>query len=202
MARFHSHSSACAAGGTIRRRKHYTPPTIAIDQPTGPIAQQGMLQFTLGASRGLFSKVSATLEQNGKTIPLFDQAAPEGAATKHTDADHVQVTRPIGKAVLPDLQQAPPGSGHGGATVVSPHSRVTATASKDIQIRLSRPNRRPLDEALPQSRRLGFVVYRDASDVTPFALVTEYRAIRRRAGLPALRSALKVAFSACCTISR
>src|SRR6476469_1638046 len=104
------------AGGGYVAAGNTTPPTIAIDQPTGPIGQQGTLQFTLGASRGLLSKASATLEQNGKTIPLFDQAAPEGATTKHTDADHVQVTRPIGKTALPDLQQGT--------------ARITVTASR------------------------------------------------------------------------
>src|SRR6185436_13318991 len=93
------------AGGAYVAAGRTTPATIVIDQPGGPIGQQGTLQFTAGASRGFFTKLEASLEQNGKTFPLFDQSAPapESVAVKHVDADHLQVTRPIGKTVLPDL---------------------------------------------------------------------------------------------------
>jgi len=188
------------AGGAYVAAGNTAPPTIAIDQPTGPIGQQGMLQFTLGASRGVFSKVSATLEQNGKTIPLFDQAAPEGATMKHTDADHVQVTRPIGKAVLPDLQQ-------GAARITVTASRqsflrireVTTTTSKDIQIRLEPPRIAVLStKHCLNHGGSEFVVYRATPpDVDSSVRVgdIEYRGYPAAgAGLPASDPALKVAF--------
>jgi murein DD-endopeptidase MepM/ murein hydrolase activator NlpD len=190
------------AGGGYVAAGNTTPPTISIDQPTGPVGQQGTLQFTLGASRGLFSKVSATLEQNGKTMPLFDQAAPEaeGATTRHTDADHLQVTRPIGKVALPDLQQ-------GAAKITVTASRqsflrireVTTTVSKDIQVRLEPPRIAVLStKHYLNHGGSEFVVYRATPpDVDSGVRVgeIEYRGYPASgAGLPASDPALKVAF--------
>ena len=48
-----------------------TPPTITIEQPAGPVGQQGTLQFTVGTGRAIFAGIDATLEQNGKTYPGY-----------------------------------------------------------------------------------------------------------------------------------
>src|SRR4051812_36029901 len=190
------------AGGGYVAAGNTTPPTISIDQPTGPVGQQGTLQITLGASRGLFSKASATLEQNGKTMPLFDQATPEaeGTTIKHTDADHVQVTRPIGKVALPDLQQ-------GAAKITVTASRqsflrireVTTTVSKDIQVRLEPPRIAVLStKHYLNHGGSEFVVFRATPpDVDSGVRVgdIEYRGYPASgAGVPAADPALKVAF--------
>jgi hypothetical protein len=117
-----------------------TPPTLTIEQPTGLVGQQSTLQFTAGAPRAFFTRLEASLEQNGHTFPLFDLASPGSATVKNLDADHVQVTRPIGKVSLPELQQGP-------ATITITATRdsllrmrsVHTTVTRDIQVRLEPP---------------------------------------------------------------
>src|SRR5690242_8597394 len=99
-----------------------TPPTLTIEQPTGLVGQQSTLQFTAGAPRAFFTRLEASLEQNGHTFPLFDLASPGSATVKNLDADHLQVTRPIGKVSLPELQQGP--------------ATITITATRDSLLRL------------------------------------------------------------------
>ena len=68
-----------------------TPATVVIEQPTGPIGTSGVLQFTAGAARSFFTRLDATLEQNGRTYPLYSVAEPGAATLKHLDAEHLQV---------------------------------------------------------------------------------------------------------------
>lgn len=97
--------------------------TVTIEQPTGPVGQQGMLEFVAGAPRGRFTTLEARIEQNGKSFPVFALNAPAGATVARIDEDHLRISRPIGKAALPDLQQGP-------ARVV-----VTATRTSFLRIR-------------------------------------------------------------------
>jgi murein DD-endopeptidase MepM/ murein hydrolase activator NlpD len=117
-----------------------TPPSVSIDRPTGAVGQQGTLQFTVGAPHGFVSALSASITQNGNTYPLYSLDAPHDAAVSHTDPDHVQVTRPLGKISVPELQQ-------GSATITVTATRtsflrlrqVEASATRDVQIRLEPP---------------------------------------------------------------
>jgi hypothetical protein len=188
------------AGGAYVAAGTTTPPAITIDQPTGPVGQQGTLQFTVNVPRGILSKLSATIEQNGKTTPLFEQSTPEGAIVKQTDADHVQITRPIGKTVMPDLQQ-------GKAKITVAASRqsflrlreVSTTVSKDIDIRLE-PPRIAVVSTKHYLNHGGseFAVYRATpADVESGVRVgdIEYRGYPASgAGIPGADPALKVAF--------
>lgn len=137
--------AAAMAGGVYFAAGQTTPATVSIDQPTGPIGQAGTLQVTAQVPRARFSKLEAVLEQNGKVFPLFSLADPNqatisGADAKRTDLDHLVITRPIGKAAIPELQQGP-------ATIRVTAGRTTflrirdlmTTASKDIQVRLEPP---------------------------------------------------------------
>jgi hypothetical protein len=132
---------AALAGISYLAAGRTAPATLVIEQPTGPVGQQGILQFTAGTPRGAFTRLDATLEQNGKTVSIFDQnGVPEGATVKRVDADHVQVTRQIGKAALPDLQQ-------GQATIRITAVRtsflrlrdITTTATRDVKVMLEPP---------------------------------------------------------------
>jgi murein DD-endopeptidase MepM/ murein hydrolase activator NlpD len=128
------------AGGAYLAAGQTRPPTLSIDQPTGPIGQKGTLQFTAGVPRTVFATLEATLEQNGKTYPLFNIAAPEQAEVKRADADHLVVTRPIGKASIPEIQQGP-----AKVTVTATRTSflrirdVSTTVSKEIVVRLEPP---------------------------------------------------------------
>jgi murein DD-endopeptidase MepM/ murein hydrolase activator NlpD len=190
------------AGGAYVAAGRTTPATIVIDQPAGPVGQQGTLQFTAGASRGFFTRLEASLEQNGKSFPLFDQAAPaaDGVTVKHVDANHLQVTRPIGKTSIPDLQQ-----GAAKITVTAVRESflrirdVTTTVSKDIQVRLEPPRIAVLStKHYLNHGGSEFVVYRATPpDVESGVRVgdVEYRGYPATgAGLPGTDPALKVAF--------
>ena len=117
-----------------------TPATLVIEQPAGPIGTSGVLQFTAGAARSFFTQLDATLEQNGKSYPLYSAAEPGAATLKRLDADHLQVSVPIGKGAIPDLQQGP-------ATITITAVRtsflrlrdVSTTVTKDVQVRLEPP---------------------------------------------------------------
>ena len=179
-----------------------TPPTITIDQPTGLVGQQGTLQFTAGAPRGFFTRLEASLEQNGKTVPLFDLASPDTAKVTHVDADHLQVTRPIGKVSVPDLQQGP-------AKIIVSATResfmrlrdVHTTVTRDIQVRLEPPRIAVLStKHYLNHGGSEMVIYRATpADVESGVRVgdVEYRGYPASgAGIPAADPAVKVAFFA------
>lgn len=189
------------AGFTYWSAGQTTPPTISIEQPAGAVGQQGTLQFTAGVGRAIFAGLGATLEQNGKTFPLFTLEAPGTATVKRIDADHLQVSVPIGKAALPELQQ-------GTASVTVTASRtsflrirdVHTTVSKTFEIKLEPPR----IAVLSSKHHLNhggaeFVVYRATpADVSSGVRVgaVEYRGFPAAgAGIPGDPS-LKVAFFA------
>src|SRR5262249_46032687 len=81
------------------------PPRIAIDKPDRVIGQASTLDVTAEAPKNRFTALTITLEQNGRSYPLY---ALNGAAANVTvtqpDATHTNVTRPIGKQSIPELQ--------------------------------------------------------------------------------------------------
>ncbi len=179
-----------------------TPPTITIEQPAGPVGQQGTLEFTVGTGRAIFAGIDATLEQNGKTYPLYTMANAGSASVKRVDADHLQVSIPIGKAVLPELQQ-------GTASVTVTASRtsflrirdVHSAASKTFEIKLEPPRIAVLSSKHYLNHGGSeFVVYRATPpDVLSGVRVgtIEYRGFPASgAGIPAADPSLKVAFFA------
>jgi murein DD-endopeptidase MepM/ murein hydrolase activator NlpD len=131
---------AALAGGAYLAAGRTSPATINITRPDGIVGQQGTLEFTAGAPRGRFTRLAATVEQNGRSFPVFSLDAPEGASVDRPDADHLRITRAIGKVSLPDLQQ-------GDARVVITATRtsflrlrdVETVASRDFQVRLEPP---------------------------------------------------------------
>jgi len=193
---------AAMAGGVYIAAGRTTPATLTIDQPTGPVGQQGTLQFTAGAPRGFFTRLEATLEQNGRTFPLFSIAAPGDASIKRVDADHLQVTRRIGKVATPELQQGP-----AKVTVTVTRTSflrirdVHTTVTRDINIRLDPPRIAVLStKHYLNQGGTELVVYRATPpDVDSGVRVgdVEYRGFPASgAGIPATDPALRVAFFA------
>src|SRR4051794_24186301 len=95
------------AGGAYVVAGRGAPPTISIDKPDRPVGQKSDLQVTAGAPAGTLTTLTISLEQNGKTTPLFTLDAPQSATTAQSDATHVRVTRPFGKQGVPELQPGP-----------------------------------------------------------------------------------------------
>jgi murein DD-endopeptidase MepM/ murein hydrolase activator NlpD len=128
------------AGGAYVAAGRGAPPTLTIDKPDRPVGQKSELQVTAGAPAGTLISLSISLEQNGKTTPLFTLEAPESATVTQSDPTHIRVTRPFGKQDVPALQQ-------GAARIVVSATRksmlnlrtLSASAAKEVQVRLEPP---------------------------------------------------------------
>jgi murein DD-endopeptidase MepM/ murein hydrolase activator NlpD len=132
--------AALAAGVTYVIAGRGAPPVIAIAKPDRFVGQAGTVDVTAAAPKARFTALSVTLEQNGKSTPLYSSASPGTATIANVDANTLRITRPIGKRDLPELQQ-------GAARIVVTATRpsllnlrqLTSTASKDFQVRLEPP---------------------------------------------------------------
>ena len=137
---------AIAAAGTYYVAGRGAPPHLTINKPDRPIGQVGAVDLTAEAPNAKFTTLTITLEQNGKTVPLFTlDSAPGAAANKdatvtQVDRNHLHISRPLGKQSVPELQS-------GAARVLVTATRpsflnlrpLTSTASKDFQVRLEPP---------------------------------------------------------------
>src|SRR5262245_41179470 len=83
------------------------PPTLAISNPDAVVGQRGELALSVGAPRDSLIAVSAVLEQNGQSFPLFALDAPGTATLNQAAPDRIDVSRPFGKADIPALKQGP-----------------------------------------------------------------------------------------------
>src|SRR3981189_812540 len=91
------------------------PPHVAIEKPDRFIGQAGSLDVTADAPNARFTALTITLEQHGKTVPLFTLDGPQTATVTRVGGNQIHVSRPLGKQSVPELQS-------GAARVV-----VTAT---------------------------------------------------------------------------
>jgi murein DD-endopeptidase MepM/ murein hydrolase activator NlpD len=129
---------ACVAAYTIAGRG--APPQLTIGKPDRFVGQAGSLDVTADAPNAQITTLTITLEQNGRSIPLFSLDGPQTASVTRVDRSRLVITRPLGKQSVPELQS-------GAAKVVVTASRpsflklrqLTSTASKDFQVRLEPP---------------------------------------------------------------
>jgi murein DD-endopeptidase MepM/ murein hydrolase activator NlpD len=116
------------------------PPHITIAKPDRLVGQTGTLDVTADAPVAKLTALTITVEQNGKTFPIYSMTPADAATTSRADPNHVHVSRPLGKQSVPDLQA-------GSARVVVSATRksflnlrtLSSTASKDFQVRLEPP---------------------------------------------------------------
>jgi murein DD-endopeptidase MepM/ murein hydrolase activator NlpD len=116
------------------------PPRITIGKPDKVVGQTGALEVTAEAPNGRLTALTVSLEQNGRTTPLFTLAGNASPGLTQVDRDHVRLTRDIGKRTLPELQA-------GAARIVVSATRpsflnlrqLSSTATKDFQVRLDPP---------------------------------------------------------------
>ena len=141
--------SLLAAGAAFWFAGRGAPPTITIERPERVVGQTGSLDVVVEAPGGRFTSLTVALEQDGRTIPLFNLegdlqsgvvTGAEGGAITQTGPDTVRVSRPLGKQSVPELQQ-------GAARIAVAASRpsfltlrtLSTTASKDFQVLLDPP---------------------------------------------------------------
>ncbi len=115
------------------------PPRIAIIKPDRAVGQAATLELTAESPNALFTALNVSLEQNGRSVPLFSLDKPTATVT-HPDANRIQISRPVGKQSVPELQ-----SGPARITVTATRPsflklrQLTSTAAKDVQVRLEPP---------------------------------------------------------------
>ncbi len=131
---------ALAAGAVFVVAGRTAPPTLSIDEPQKAIGQAGTLQVTASAPGAQLSALTVQLEQNGRSVQLFTLEEPGSASMTEPAPGQVRITRPLGKAHVPELQSGP------ARIIVSASRRsfldlrtVTSSASRDIQVRLEPP---------------------------------------------------------------
>lgn len=115
-------------------------PTITIRQPEKFVGQTSSLDLAVEAPGGQFSRIDVSVEQNGKTFPVFALGQPAQAQVKQDTANRIYIIRPIGKRAIPELQP-------GNARIVVRASRpvlygmrqVESNAARDVQVRLEPP---------------------------------------------------------------
>jgi murein DD-endopeptidase MepM/ murein hydrolase activator NlpD len=115
-------------------------PSIEIKQPGKFLGRNGSVELMVQAPEGRFSAVNVSVEQNGKTFPVYSLDSQAPPTTKPDAADKMYVMRPIGKQAIPDLQAGP-------ATIIVRASRpvvfglrqAESTATHDVQVRLDPP---------------------------------------------------------------
>ena len=115
-------------------------PVIELRQPGKFVGQSTSMDLMLQAPGGEFSKVTATLSQNGKDHEVFALEQQAGADVKKEAADRLYVIKPIGRKAIPDLRS-------GAARITVRASRpvlfglreVESLVIRDVQVRLEPP---------------------------------------------------------------
>jgi murein DD-endopeptidase MepM/ murein hydrolase activator NlpD len=118
------------------------PPALTINQPSGRfVGQTGAVDVIAESPNAKFSTLTITLEQDGRTVPLFSIADNNAAEVlTQVDRNHVRISRPLGKVSVPELKAGP-------ARIVVTATRpailnlrtLTSTATKDFTVRLEPP---------------------------------------------------------------
>jgi murein DD-endopeptidase MepM/ murein hydrolase activator NlpD len=117
-------------------------PTIEIKSPATTIGQKSTLELFVDAPAGKLTRLTATVSQNGQTMPVFalDDAAGSAGDVKQASSDRLWIIRPIGKATQPALVG-------GKATITVTAARpvlfgyreAVSTLTKDVTVRLEPP---------------------------------------------------------------
>jgi len=115
-------------------------PAIQVHQPGKLVGQDATLDVTVEAPSGSVKSIDITLQQKGRTVPLFSMAAPGQATVKQETPERIRITRPIGRRAVPDLEAGP-------ARIVVTASRSvmrglrtpSSTTSRDFDVRLNPP---------------------------------------------------------------
>src|SRR5258706_11406165 len=129
-----------AAGGLWVAAGRAAPPQVVIGKPERLVGQLGSLEVTADAPQARFEVLTITLEQNGRSTPLFALDRPQPAQVTQVGRDRLLIARPLGKQHVPELQQ-------GAARIVVVATRrsflnlrpLTSTTAKEIQVTLERP---------------------------------------------------------------
>ena len=132
--------AAVVAGGAWFWAGRQPGPSVTIRGPEKFVGQASSLDLMVESPGGRFSQVTATIEQAGKSFPVFTLDPSSQPSPSPDNADRLYVSRPVGKRTVPDLKAGP-------ARIVVSASRpvlfgrrqVTTSVSRDVQVRLDPP---------------------------------------------------------------
>jgi murein DD-endopeptidase MepM/ murein hydrolase activator NlpD len=89
---------------------------------------------------GKFSRVDVTLEQNGKSFPIFTLDQQNSATVKQETADRLYVMRQVGRKTMPELQNGQARIVvHAARPVVFGLRDAESSTTRDVQVRLQPP---------------------------------------------------------------
>ena len=115
-------------------------PIVEFRQPDRFIGQSSELELMVQAPQGRLSRLDVSIEQGGKSYPVFNIDQPTQATTRQDAADRFYIMRPIGKRAIPALQQGPARIVVHAARPVLRGLRQAATeTTRDVQVRLEPP---------------------------------------------------------------
>ena len=131
---------AALAGGAYVAAGRGEPPRLAFDKPDRVVGQTGSIDVTAEAPNARFTSLVVTLEQNGKTVPLFSLDTPDTAQVTQVGRNQIRISRPFGKQSVPALQA---GTARLVVTAVRPSflnlRTLSSTATKEVRVRLEPP---------------------------------------------------------------
>jgi murein DD-endopeptidase MepM/ murein hydrolase activator NlpD len=129
-----------AAGGAWYVAGRADPPAITIGEPARLIGQSGNLEVTIVTPGGELTQLDVALQQGALSIPVFSLPGTEPARLVRQERDRLQLTRPIGKSEVPQLE-AGPLTVH--VTAVRPVlfglREIESSATHDVEVRLMPP---------------------------------------------------------------
>ena len=129
-----------AAAGTFFVAGRVAGPAIDLRQPAAVLGRTGSLEVVARAPGAHLSRLDVTLEQEGRSYPLF--ALPGGAESKilQDGEDGMKVTRRLASRDLKGLRSGPARiTVHAARPVLFGLRTVEARAARDIQVRLEPP---------------------------------------------------------------
>ena len=117
------------------------PPQLTINKPDRVIGQSGTLDVTAEAPNARFTSLAITLEQDGRSVPLYALNRSDASTTVTPEGrNQLHISRSIGRQSIPELKS---GSARIVVTATRPSflnlRQLTSTASKDVQVRLEPP---------------------------------------------------------------
>lgn len=116
------------------------PPGVEFRQPGKFVGQASELELLIQAPQGRLSRLDVSVEQNGKSFPVYSLDNPTQGTTRQDAADRFYVMRPIGKRAIPELQQGPARIVvHAARPVLRGMRQIGAEVTRDVQVRLEPP---------------------------------------------------------------
>lgn len=114
-------------------------PTVEFAKPEKFVGASTPVEVVLGAPAAQLKHLTLTLEQNGKTFPVYTLGA-EGGTMKDEADGRSRLVVSVGKQQVPDLQSgAARLHATAARTVLRGYRTLERSASKDVTVRLERP---------------------------------------------------------------